>query len=236
MQHARTRQQFVNVSIVRLRRNGVKLELACYPNKVMDYRKGKEDDIDEVVHTHSIFLDVKRGKMASSDKIQKALGFDDPELALRIILEEGKLQVAQRERESELAAHTKEVCQIVVRRSVNLDTGRPFPLEIVQTAAEDIHFPFAPNKPAKAQALALMKALQEAGDLPLERARLRVRVSVPRKHAKAVRTAATELLEIEDEEWTESWICEALCEPGDYSQVEQLVLSNRGIVLNSEIE
>ena len=40
--------RLTNVAVVRLKRGGKRFEIACYKNKVVNWRNGVETDIDEV--------------------------------------------------------------------------------------------------------------------------------------------------------------------------------------------
>ena len=37
--------------------------LACYKNKVLSWREGVEKDIDEVLQSHTVFLNVSKGEV-----------------------------------------------------------------------------------------------------------------------------------------------------------------------------
>ena len=53
-------KRLTNVAYVRLKRKGTRFELACYRNKVVNWRSGVETDIDEVLQIDSIFVNVSR--------------------------------------------------------------------------------------------------------------------------------------------------------------------------------
>ena len=46
--------KLTNVSIVKLKKGKKKFEIACYQNKVQDFRKGVEKDLDEVLQILSL--------------------------------------------------------------------------------------------------------------------------------------------------------------------------------------
>ncbi|KAJ2757537.1 hypothetical protein H4S06_003131, partial [Coemansia sp. BCRC 34490] len=47
--------RLTNVAIVRLRQSGMRFEIACYKNKVTEWRMGVEKDIDEVLQIHQVY-------------------------------------------------------------------------------------------------------------------------------------------------------------------------------------
>ena len=52
-----------NVDVVRAKKNGKRFEIACYKNKVLSWRQGVEKDIDEVLQSHTVFLNVSKGQV-----------------------------------------------------------------------------------------------------------------------------------------------------------------------------
>ena len=52
-----------NVAVVRAKKNGKRFEIACYKNKVLSWRQGVEKDIDEVLQSHTVFLNVSKGQV-----------------------------------------------------------------------------------------------------------------------------------------------------------------------------
>ena len=53
-----------NVAVVRTKKCGKRFEIACYKNKVISWREGIEKDIDEVLQSHTVFVNVSKGEVA----------------------------------------------------------------------------------------------------------------------------------------------------------------------------
>lgn len=49
-----------NVAVVRLKKNGKRFEIACYKNKVLNWRNGVESDIDEVLQITRVYENVSK--------------------------------------------------------------------------------------------------------------------------------------------------------------------------------
>ena len=60
-----------NVAIVRLKKQKRNFELACYRNKVINWRNKQEDDLNEVLQIDQIFADVAKGEKATKDDLKK---------------------------------------------------------------------------------------------------------------------------------------------------------------------
>lgn len=69
--------RLTNVAYVRLAKGGKRFEIACYRNKVLNWRNKIEQDINEVLQVASVFTNVSKGTHASSKDLQQAFGTTD---------------------------------------------------------------------------------------------------------------------------------------------------------------
>ena len=118
--------RLTNVAIVRYNYKGKRFEIACYRNKVMDFRNGLETDLSEVLQTDRIFTNVSKGQFAKSADLQKTFGTRDQEEIAKIILEKGNsLQVSNLEREQLYENTLSQIATWVASNCVHAETGRP---------------------------------------------------------------------------------------------------------------
>jgi len=104
-----------------------RFEIACYRNKVLDYRAGLETDLSEVLQTDRIFVNVEKGQFARSQDLQKAFGTKDQEQIARIILERGKsVQVSELERDQLLKDALMQISNWIASHCVHSVTKRPY--------------------------------------------------------------------------------------------------------------
>lgn len=168
-----------NVAVSRYTKNGVRLEIACYKNKVLSYRSGLETRMDEVLQVDRVFTNVGRGSYASAADILKALGPGHTEAtALKFVLDHGDLQVAQHERTSEVDEVMKDVITIISQKCVHTATKRPFPAHVIEQALKTMGAAVKPDQPAKKQALHLIQKLVDSNILPIQRANMKLRVTI----------------------------------------------------------
>lgn len=52
--------RLTNVAVVRLTKTGKRFEIACYRNKVVNWRNRVETDLDEVLQIESVFENVSK--------------------------------------------------------------------------------------------------------------------------------------------------------------------------------
>jgi ribosome maturation protein SDO1 len=119
--------KLTNVSLVRLKKGKKRFEIACYKNKVLEWRSGIETDLDNVLQIPSVFLNVSKGQTAPSAELAKAFGKDvSVDDIILEILRKGELQVGEKERSAQLERVHNEVVSIVASKLVDPRTKRVY--------------------------------------------------------------------------------------------------------------
>ncbi|KAI4486569.1 hypothetical protein M0804_005939 [Polistes exclamans] len=217
--------RLTNVAIVRMKKTGKRFEIACYKNKVISWRNKLENDLDEVLQTHTVFANVSKGQVAKKEDLLKSFGTEDQTEICKEILAKGELQVSDKERHLALDSMFKDIATTVADKCVNPETTRPYPVSMIEKAMKDIHFSVKPNRNAKQQALDIIPQLKSV--MPLERAQMRLKVTISGKEAKKLREKLTKLVKkIESENWdsgTLDFIC--LIDPGQFKEIDELISS-----------
>lgn len=234
--------KLTNVSVVRLKKGGKRFELACYKNKVVEYRNRVTTDLDEVLQTSLIFSNVSKGEGARKEDLVKAFGTTDIKVISTEILLKGELQVSTKEREHVVDALRKDVATIIAEKCVNPATKRPYPISIIEKAMADLHVSLKPEASAKQQALDIIKRMERSDVIAIERAAMRIKIHVPVRHATALKAGLAGLCLIRDETIVadvdedgqegdaephavaeDELVLEAKCEPAKYKAITALV-------------
>jgi ribosome maturation protein SDO1 len=212
-----------NVAVVRMKKGGKRFEIACYKNKVVNWRNKTEKNIDEVLQTEAVFTNVSKGQVAKRDDLTAAFGTDNTMEICKLILEKGDLQVSDKERQAHSETSFKEVATLIADMCVNPDTKRPYSSAVIEKALKDSHFSQKANRSIKQHALDAIPKLQES--MKLERAQMRIRVAIPHKEAKALHSRVKGLFKsVEVENWEEGALdIVGLMDPGNYRIMEELV-------------
>ncbi|KAJ2816284.1 hypothetical protein IWW50_006555 [Coemansia erecta] len=219
-----TKIRLTNVSIVRLRKGGKRFEVACYKNKVTEWRTGVEKDIDEVLQIHQVYMNVSKGEVAKTDMLQKCFKTEDVDKVIDEILMKGEQQVSDKERHHQLDNMFRDIATVVVEMCINPNTQQQYTVTMVEKAMSDIHYSVNTNRSAKQQALDVIKQLQEQGTIPIARAQMRIRIAMPAKDGKRLKKGITELISsMEDEEHGEEYEFICLIDPGKYGEVTELI-------------
>lgn len=116
-----------------------RFEIACYKNKVLEYRSGVETDLDNVLQIPSVFLSVSKGQTAPSQDLARAFG---PKTALNDIIMEilnkGEMQVGEKERHAQLERVHNEVIDIVAGKLVDPKSKRVYTTGMIEKALDQL--------------------------------------------------------------------------------------------------
>lgn len=162
-----------NVAVVRLNRNGHRFEVACYRNKIINYRQGTETDLGEVLQTDRVFVNVTRGEFANAKLLKKAFGTYRDEMEIcKLILDQGDVQVTDMERNARLENVAREISGMISERCLHPNTRRPYTSSQVRDAMRSCGYMVHPTRGAKQQFLDCVKLIRSTGVLELERAKM----------------------------------------------------------------
>lgn len=216
--------RLTNVAVVRIKKTGKRFEIACYKNKVLEWRNKVEKDIDEVLQTHTIFVNVSKGQVAKREDLVRAFGTENQTDICKQILAKGELQVSDKERQAQLESSVRDIATTVANLTVNSDTKRPYTVGVIERGMKDIHFSVKPNRSTKQQALEVIRKLKSS--MNIERAQMRLKITLPQKEAKKIKDKVVKLVSaVESEEWQADLELVCLIDPGCFREMDSLVTS-----------
>lgn len=71
-------------------------------------------------------------------------------------MNKGEVQVADKERESQLTNQFRDIAMIVVDKTVNPETQRPYTISMVERLMREVHFAVVPHKSSKQQVFSVV--------------------------------------------------------------------------------
>ncbi|QRV76127.1 shwachman-bodian-diamond syndrome protein [Ceratobasidium sp. AG-Ba] len=228
--------KLTNVSVVRLKKGERDSKLHVTKTK---YRNGgmEETDLDEVLQINNVFSNVSKGQACNSSELQKAFGKTEISEIVKEILKKGELQVGDQERAHESSQLWKEIATQVAEKCVDPATQRPYPVGIIEKAMTEAGFSIKTGKNAKAQVLECIKHLQSHSTLPIQRARMRIRITMPSEDGKRLKDKVLESAEkVEDDVWGDEWEVTMLIDPGQFRVLTDLVQSDKELKGSGRIE
>ncbi|KAG6918696.1 hypothetical protein DXG01_012514 [Tephrocybe rancida] len=184
-----------------------------------------ETNLDDVLQISNVFVNVSKGEVAKSGDLQKAFGSTEVAAAVKEILKKGEVQVGEKERDHDLTSLRKEIATLVAEKCVEPATQRPYPVGMIEKAMAEAGFSVKQNKTAKSQVSECIKQLQSDSNLPIQRARMRVRVTMPTADSKRLREKIIEGAEkVEDDETgQEDWEVIMLIDPGQFRVINEIL-------------
>ncbi|GAB7353990.1 hypothetical protein MBLNU459_g4584t2 [Dothideomycetes sp. NU459] len=130
--------KLTNVSLVRMKKGKKRYEIACYKNKVLEWRSGVETDIDNVLQISNVFLNVSKGAAAPHADLQKSFPKMTLDQVILEILNKGELQVGEKERHAELDRVHAEVIDIVAGKLVDPKSQRVYTTGMIEKALDQL--------------------------------------------------------------------------------------------------
>lgn len=221
-------KRLTNVAVVRIKKQGFRFEVACYKNKVLSWRSGVEKDLDEVLQSRTVYSNVSKGILAKTKDLISAFGMCDQNAICLEILDKGELQVAGKERESQLSIQFRDIATIVMQKTVNTETQRPYTITMIEQLMHAIHFAVDPRNSSKKQSLVVIRELQKK--FPIKRCPMRLRIIIPNENVTSFKEKLDEWdsqIESDSESGNQSFI---ICEldPGHFRDCDKLVRNLQG--------
>jgi ribosome maturation protein SDO1 len=115
-----------------------RFEIACYKNKVLEWRNKIEKDLSNVLQIENVFLNVSKGQVAPKADLEKAFPKKSMEDIITDILDHGELQVGEKERNAELERTKNEVIDIVAGKLVDPKTKRVYTTGMIEKALDQL--------------------------------------------------------------------------------------------------
>lgn len=123
-----------------------------------------------------IFSNATQGEICPNSVLKKQFKGMDKETILKHILENGEIQISEKEREVLIESKFKEMVFIISQKIIHPQTKRPFPLEVIEDAVKSLGVAVRTNDSSKKQAIETIKQLKRK--FWVERAPMKIRVTV----------------------------------------------------------
>ena len=111
------------------------------------------------------------------------------------MLKKGELQVGEKERDHDLTSIRREIATLVAEKCVDPATQRPYPVGIIEKAMTEAGFSVRQGKNAKSQVGECIKLLQSDSTLPIQRARMRIKIGLSVEEGDARKKVVEKILE-----------------------------------------
>lgn len=163
--------------ISRLKKSGKDFEVLVDPIKALEFKKGKQMSLEEVIAYPGVYHDVRRGDAIPTNELQVNFGTIDIYQITKKILMEGELQFTTEQRRKFVEDKTKEISDIISRRGINPQTNTPHPPQRIVNAMEKAGIHVDPFIDAEMQVNKIVESIKPL--IPIKFQKVVVEVTIP---------------------------------------------------------
>lgn len=193
--------------IARLKIGGTNLEVLVDPELALEFKQGKDVDLNEMLASEKIFFDAKKGQLASESRIKEIFETDDMLEAVKRIVKKGDVQVTAEHKNKELEEKKKNIMHKIHINAIDPKTGSPHPMSRLELAFDEAKIKIDVHKSADQQMQDIIKKLRTV--MPIKIESVEVQLIFPPEYAQKSYPTVKEFGSIKNEEWRKdgSWMC-----------------------------
>jgi ribosome maturation protein SDO1 len=189
----------VNFNLARLKKGGRRFEIVVDPDNAIEYKKGKEIDIKDVLKGEKIFEDAKKGIFASETDMKALFSSSEPLKVAAIILKEGEIQLTTEYREKLREEKKRRILNIIHQNAADPRTNLPHPLTRIEAAFEQAKCRVDEMRNAEEQVDEIVSKLRVI--LPIRIERVVLQIDVPPQDAHKTYGILKRAGDIKQESW-----------------------------------
>jgi len=163
--------------ISRLKKSGKHFEVLVEPIKALEFKKGKQISLEEIIAYPGVYHDVRRGDAIPSSELQLNFGTTDIYQITKKILMEGELQFTTEQRRKFVEDKTKEIADIISRRGINPQTNTLNPPQRIINAMEKVGIHVDPFIDTEMQVNKVVESIKPL--IPIKFQKVIIEVTVP---------------------------------------------------------
>jgi ribosome maturation protein SDO1 len=197
----------ISINVARLKKGGENFEVVINPDRVIDFKKGKIENVREVLMYEKIFYDAKKGLEASHDHMITLFETADPLKVAKIILDHGEIQFTQEYRENKRKEKFNKITDILVRNAVDPRTNLPHPRTRIEAALEEAKIKVDDFKDAEEHIQDIVHKLMPI--LPIKFSTKEIQIRIMPLYASKAHPIMTRYAKILSDHWQSdgSWLC-----------------------------
>jgi ribosome maturation protein SDO1 len=165
----------------RIKKNEKHFEIFVELENAMKFKKEASSSIES--EDGRVYLDIKKGNVASEKDLVAAFGTDDVFEIAKKIVKEGEVLLTQDYRDEEKEKKVKQVVDFLSINSINPQTGNPHTPDRIKRALEEAHVNIK-NVPVENQIKEIMEAISKI--LPIKIAMKKIKITIPAIHTGKV--------------------------------------------------
>jgi ribosome maturation protein SDO1 len=174
------RRQYIDLekkALVRYTYRNQKFEIIVDPEAALNYKKGEDVHINDVIEGFIVFHNATKGEKASEIILEQIFETSNEEEIAEIILQKGALQLTQAQRKRLLKDKIDEIINFIHVHCINPQTNKPHPPARIESAMDEAGVNVDYVLPADKQAKDIIKQIQSILPIRLETVVLAVKIT-----------------------------------------------------------
>ena len=188
--------------IARIKKGNLNFEILVDCEKALDYRAGKIKDLNEVVASKGIFVDVRKAKKANAEEIKKAFETIDENVIIDLILKKGEIQLTAEHKAKLREIKRKQIISFIHMNAVDAKTGNPFPPQRIEMLMEQAKIKINEFETLEHEIQNVIKELRPLIPIKLETRELEIDISA--SYASSVLNLLKRKTKIIKEDWKDN--------------------------------
>jgi len=185
--------------VIRLKKAGMKFEVLVDPDKVLEFKKGKSLNIEEILAYPGIYHDVRRGDAIPENELQTKFGTTNVFQVAKKIIAEGELQFTTEQRRRFVEEKRREIADIISKRGINPQTNTVHPPQRILNAMDKAGIHVDPFIEAELQVNKIVESIKTL--LPIKFQRIIVEIIIPPQFSGKLYSVLKRTVGKFDERW-----------------------------------
>lgn len=183
----------------RLTVSGQKFEILVEPNKALEFKKGVNIDMNEILAYPAVYRDARNSDMIPEKDLQKTFGTTDVVKIATRIIKEGELQLTTEQRRQMVDQKKTQIATLISKRGINPQTNTPHPPQRIMNVMEQSGVNIDPLVDAELQIDKIIKAIKTI--LPIKFEKVVLQIKVPPQFSGKVYPVLKSAGNVQQEQW-----------------------------------
>jgi len=167
--------------VAKLNVKGFSFEILVDCEKAMEFRHGKQVDLDDIVVTHDVFKNVKKGEHANEHDLKNLLGTQNKEEIIKKIIKEGEIQLTKEYKDKIREEKKRNIINSIHKYCINPTNNLPHPINRIESAFEEAKVKIDEFKKPEEQIKEIINKLKPI--IPIRYEIREIQIKIPAKFA-----------------------------------------------------
>lgn len=191
--------------VIGMKKGHLRFELFVDPDLAFDFRRGGDVPIEDILKSHEVYEDAKRGERATDELVEDAFGTSDVFKIAAEVIKNGDFRLTHEQRNQLIDEKTEQIIEHISKRAMNPQTGHPHPPDRVRQAMEEAKVSVDPFIKVDEQIPGVVQALRVI--IPISFESVKLQVTLPAAFSGKGYNMVAEAGVIKNESWAQdgSW-------------------------------